>query len=619
MSFANLFGSGGGVQIPLGEALIREGLINEKQLAQSVERQNQAQAKGRTLHLSRAIVEGGFASEKEVLALINKVYGLGASTLTEDIDEQIESAGEGLMGLRIPISVKLSLTLAVFLLTIMLVLSYFMLKRQADNLYRESVKSGKISLGYFTTEAKIPLVNDDTLRLNSLIKEVTQVEGLVYAVIAGRDGTIKAHTDLSQIGRPLKLSGKIGEVSTENNITYFKRRLLNDEQILNVTAPVEFKGKTLGEVHVGISLDFIQDRIGKEKVFIYVMTIIFFLIGMAVAGLLGTSFSRPISRLVVATKEISGGNYHHKINFRRKDEFDDLGKAFNYMSHELWLKSIMRESFGRYVSTTIRDLILADPESVWLKGTKSEATIMFSDVRGFTKYSESSDPAVIVENLNQFFDVAAKHIEAHGGYIDKFIGDEFLAVFGGLPNYVGDHAVNAVRAAWNMQLELAQKAINSDNPLLGRVGTSINTGEVVSGNIGSEVRMEYTVIGDTVNTASRLNALAGPCKTVLSESTYARVKDFVATQMLQPQMVKGKTKALQPYQIVKVHDEGEGPAPPPIPFKGEGIAPPPPPKAGPAVTAPAPPKAQPPTAAQQSDKPASGVAAPTPQAPKKPA
>jgi class 3 adenylate cyclase len=239
------------------------------------------------------------------------------------------------------------------------------------------------------------------------------------------------------------------------------------------------------------------------------------------------------------------------------------------MSHELWLKSIMRESFGRYVSNVIRDLILADPENVWLKGVKNEATIMFADVRGFTKYSETNDPAVIVEQLNQFFDVAAKHIEANGGYIDKFIGDEVLAVFGGLPDSGKDHPLQAVRACMAMQQELLGKS--GENPLMQRVGASINTGTVVSGNIGSEVRMEYTVIGDTVNVCSRLNGLADAGRVVISESTLAKVQNLVEVTELQPQMVKGKSKPLHVFVIDRMVGPGEK-ARPPVRYVGEASA-----------------------------------------------
>lgn len=604
----------------MGEVLTREGVLTEAQLAQVLERQQtMTEGSGVMPGLAKVIVEMGIQPEERVLQVLNEAYGINATSVDEDIqkliDEQADSSFFSRM--RIPIRFKLSVTLAFFLLLSMFVLSYFLLERQADNLYEESVKAGKVSLAYFADEAKVPIINEDTLRLNSLVRKVTQVEGLLYAVIVDRSNVIMAHNDLSQVGKAFTLSGREGPLTQEGDIFYFRRKTLDERQILNLYRPIVFQGKELGEVHVGISLDFIEERIANERTFIYIVTVVFFLAGMAVAGLLGTNFSRPISRLVVATKEISSGNYHHKVDFDRKDEFGDLAKAFNFMSHELWLKSIMRESFGRYVSTTIRDLILADPESVWLKGMRSNATIMFADVRGFTKYSESHEPEVVVEQLNQFFDIAAKYIAENDGYIDKFIGDEVLAVFGGLPDSKGDHAANAVRAAWAMQEALAEKA-SDKNPVLGRVGASINTGTVVSGNIGSDVRMEYTVIGDSVNVASRLNALAGPGKIVLSESTFAAVRGFVAARELQPQMVKGKAKPLQPYEVLRVLTPEDGKAPPPQRFEGTGVAAPPKAKTGPA--APPPPKTRPaPPQQKPGAKPAPQKAAPQRSVQKPPA
>ena len=145
-------------QLPLGEALIQEGVITEGQLAQAAERLKQDLENGRTTTLTGTLTTLGMASDKAILTAINKVYGLGATALTPDIDERIERLGTGgLFGkVRVPISIKLSLTLAVFLLSVMMVLSYFMLKRQAENLYAESVKSGKSASSISPPKPKSP-------------------------------------------------------------------------------------------------------------------------------------------------------------------------------------------------------------------------------------------------------------------------------------------------------------------------------------------------------------------------------------------------------------------------------------------------------------------------------
>ncbi len=554
----------------IGEALVAEQVITPEKLSRALKAvQDDASYK----HLGQAVVKLRLAPEKDVVAAINRAYEVNVTSIGDDVNQILcdkLAASKGfLANLRIPIRVKLSLALTMFLVFFTLILSYFILSRQSDNLYAESVKAGKISLNYFTNQAKVPLLNDDSLTLNSLSKDVINAEGMIYSVVVDRDETVKAHSDLGWVGKQYAQAGTQGPPTLDGDITYYKRILPTGEEILDLNRPITYQDKVYGIAHVGLSLSFITEKIATERRFIVYIALLFFAAGIAVTTIMGISFSRPISKLVTATREISSGNFQHRVEFKRKDEFDDLANAFNYMSHELWLKSIMRESFGRYVSNVIRDLILADPENKWLKGVKNEATIMFADVRGFTKYSETNDPAVIVEQLNQFFDVAAKHIEANGGYIDKFIGDEVLAVFGGLPDSGPDHPVQAVRACWAMQQELMGKS--TDNPLMKRVGASINTGTVVSGNIGSEVRMEYTVIGDTVNVCSRLNGLAEAGRIVLSESAFAKVQNLVEVTELQPQMVKGKSKPLQVFVIDRVVNPGEKPRPA-IRYVGEASA-----------------------------------------------
>src|SRR5262249_27227160 len=133
--------------------------------------------------------------------------------------------------------------------------------------------------------------------------------------------------------------------------------------------------------------------------------------------------------------------------------------------------------------------------------------VLFTDIRGFTSFSENREPEQVVEALNQYFEICTRVILDYGGYVDKFIGDAVMGVFG-VPVAVENHAERAVRASLHMQRELAEAAKKSGNDVLARVGVGINTGVLVAGNLGSQVKMEYTVIGDSVNTASRLNGLA---------------------------------------------------------------------------------------------------------------
>ena len=269
--------------------------------------------------------------------------------------------------------------------------------------------------------------------------------------------------------------------------------------------------------------------------------------------MLGIGFSRPISKLVLATQEIGKGNFQYRIDMTRRDEFGDLAAAFNYMADELLKKLLIQKSFGRYVSPEVLDMILSNPEDSWLKGTRSEASILFTDVREFTAYSESTNPEEVVEALNEYFGIATQFILDYGGYVDKFIGDAVLGVFG-VPVPHTDHAERAVKAAVAMQKELQQRASKNKNPLLSRIGIGMNTGVVVSGNLGSQVKMEYTVVGDSVNIASRLNGIAGPGEIIISKDLYQLTKDMVSVHPLPAQKIKGKSELVEAFRVLSIKD-----------------------------------------------------------------
>ena len=545
----------------IGEVLRRRGIITEKQLQDALKIQKEKlYTLGKAVRLGQIIIELGYASEGELVEAVNAEYQITAKSLTDDIkglvNEKRESFIEGLPAPRIPIWLQLFAVTMMIIITTVFSLSFFILSQQKERLYQQTVKIGKVSLNYFSSNAPILLLDENVLRLNTLIKDATAVEGLLYAIIVDHNQIVKAHTDLTQIDTAFEKFDKMEDVKREEDVTYFNYLSESGEHVLNLTRPIVFKNKKLGEVHVGVSIDFIEKSIHKERLSIIGITLFIMLLGIIIAVWLGLRFSRPISNLVLATKKIGSGNYQHKIILARNDELGNLATAFNRMGDELWKNSLMQKSFGKYIGSDVLEMILADPESAWLKGHKNEATILFTDIRGFSFYSQAKQPEEIIEGLNEYFEIATQTIQDHGGYVDKFIGDAVLGVFG-VPVYHEDHIERAVRAAIDMQKEFRKERDNRNN-LLQSVGIGINSGVVVSGNIGSQDKMEYTVIGESVNLASHLNKLANPGEIIISKSVYDNLGDMIAVERLSPQYVKGKTEPIETFKLLSINKKPHG-------------------------------------------------------------
>ncbi len=188
------------------------------------------------------------------------------------------------------------------------------------------------------------------------------------------------------------------------------------------------------------------------------------------------------------------------------DEFADVYDGFNRMTRGLEERERLRDAFGRYVAPEVADEIMRGPAS--LRGSTVDATVVFADIRGFTALSERLRPAEVVAFLNRYVAAVEPAIRAERGYINKFGGDSILAVFGA-PVAEPEHVKRAVRAALGMSAALARfNAVESASGLDPvRIGIGIHCGEMVAGSVGSTERMEYTVIGDVVNVASRIQSL----------------------------------------------------------------------------------------------------------------
>ncbi|WP_102348181.1 adenylate/guanylate cyclase domain-containing protein [Bacillus sp. Marseille-P3661] len=209
--------------------------------------------------------------------------------------------------------------------------------------------------------------------------------------------------------------------------------------------------------------------------------------------------------------------------------------------------------FGRYVSKGVVDEILSSKEEVKLGGIRKDVTLVFVDIRGFTPLSEKMEPEEVILILNEYLDLCTRAVFKFEGTLDKFIGDGVMAIFGA-PIEQPDHAERAVRAALEMKRHSSEMAKRLEEQY-GRAvhfGVGINSGPAVIGNIGSQDRLDYTAIGDTVNLAARLESNAKPGQILISENVFERVKDLFVITPLEAIKVKGKEK---PVQIYSVEDE----------------------------------------------------------------
>jgi adenylate cyclase len=203
-------------------------------------------------------------------------------------------------------------------------------------------------------------------------------------------------------------------------------------------------------------------------------------------------------------------------------------------------------------------MILENPDNQWMKGLKVEATVLFVDIRGFTGLAEEKEPEAVIEMLNDHFTRVTDIVIRHGGHLNKFVGDEAMIVFG-TPAPNPQHAEAAVRAALDIQAEIAR--INREmktGHVSFEVGIGINSGEIVAGNLGSPKRMEYTVIGDNVNVASRLTALAKGGEILISKQTFESIEDNSRLTVIDrgKVSVKGKKLEITIYNVMRL-DEGK--------------------------------------------------------------
>jgi len=464
--------------------------------------------------------------------------------------------------MRISISIKLALAILVLMVVLTVALAWRLeaeARRQAIGQIR---LRGEGVARMLAVNSADELGRLDDLRLAQFVVDASTLPDVLYAAVVDSDGVVVAHSEFEEggIGRPFVPSWEgyapVDEGVVDNPFVY------KGQAARDVAAPIVIgdvkSSRRIGEVHVAIS-EAPAARAAEE-----LRRTVFLIAGVALGAafilaiLYGVVLTRPLRRIATGVARIGKGDLSYHIQVKRKDEIGDLGRAVNDMAESLKQSNYIRNAFHLYVSRQVADQIISNPQ-LHLKqtrGQRREVTIMFADIRGFTPLAERLLPEEVVAVLNTYLSFLTESVFAYDGTLDKFMGDSVMAVFGA-PLDQKHHALRAILAALEMQHDITR--LNRERAASGlqtvRIGIGVTTGQVIVGNIGSDERLDYTAIGDTVNLASRLEGMACEGQIIVNEEVHRLVRDYVVAEKLEPMTVKGRSNPVQSWNITALQPE----------------------------------------------------------------
>ncbi len=379
-----------------------------------------------------------------------------------------------------------------------------------------------------------------------------------FAVIVDGEGDIVAHPDRARVGTNVHgypavqrawASGGSGSVLAPNQQGV--ERLFFYRAFTNPSTTGRQPWVLLTEIDESEELAVLRS-LQRE---LYGGIAALLIISLVLAQQIAASVDRPLSALKRQAARLGQGDLEAQSGVTGRDLAGSLAHSLDTMAAGLRERDRVKDVFGRYIATQVSERILKGDVS--LGGEAKVVTVLFSDIRNFTAMAEDMTPEQVVAFLNAYFSEMVEAVFEQGGVLDKFIGDGMMAVFGSLDDQP-DHPHRAVKAALRMKALLGK--INGERAMAGKppvaIGVGIHTAEVIVGNIGSARRLEYTVIGDGVNTSSRVQALNKDFGTtiLITEATHESVKDLVVCRLMPETPLRGKQRALRLYEVLATRE-----------------------------------------------------------------
>ncbi|MDH3899467.1 MAG: HAMP domain-containing protein [Gammaproteobacteria bacterium] len=456
----------------------------------------------------------------------------------------------------IPLIYKLSLLITVLVIICMGLLGSIIIQQQTKLFEDQLNEQGTTLARLMAKSAKEPLLAGDQLALDGITTGYATSGSIAGTAIVTLEGEIVSHTgryhDGSSIYQTRVLKQLMGSEPGSQIWKIPAAKTTSTGMVISFVQPVTFQKVIVGYTMVTISKSGMAISLKKAKQAIIGATILIILLGIAMAFALGKQITVPIDELVDASRAIGKGVYTKRFKERRTDEIGQLMNAFNDMAEGMLEKSQVQNALSRYVSPGVAQEILSNLDVVELGGKSIDATVLFADIVGFTQIAEKMKPEELVSILNDYFSLITNACELNNGTVDKYMGDGVMLVFGA-PQPDEDHAFHAVSCAL-----LIQRLIEHENeqrrekglfPVQFRIGA--NSGKMLAGNMGSRERMEYTVVGDTVNLASRLCGIANKGQIVVSRDMYMvpGVKERVLAGEYQSIQLRGIKDPVSTYLI----------------------------------------------------------------------
>ncbi len=445
----------------------------------------------------------------------------------------------------LPLALKWSVIIACFVSLVMGSLGWFLINQQSANYRHQNELLGGVVVDQLAFAAGEPLLAGDDLSLQVLVRQQEKNSLIIGMQVFDLKGVLKASAGVSPIGDILSLLGQNEQLRQlpwrtpyVNAVSFFSN--------------IKFKDVTAGYAVVSIDQGPLDQQLNALTGALITTTIGLIVIGALLAFPLAHRLCRPIYQLVKVGEAIDSGKTHMPIAVGRKDEIGRVLDAFQHMAEGMEKKREVEQAFSRFLSPTIAHQVLNQPAGSELGGITKVGSVLFCDVVGFTELSEDLSPREVGKLLNQYFSYFSIAADSCNGTVDKFIGDCVMILFG-VPESDTSHGLHAVTCGVLIQeiaARINQQRHKKGLPLVQfRVG--INSGQMLAGNLGGVERMQYTVVGDTVNLTARICDICTPGQILITEATLTQpgVKSLAKGFRQNIVTVKGRRQPVKTYLI----------------------------------------------------------------------